>query len=63
MMINKLDRSVSIAMKLTRLVLNSHADFLFPFTMRSLKTGMNVTLSAPDTSKKNIKSGIINATV
>ena len=51
------------AIKLTRLELNSHADFLLPLARRWLNTGMKETLSAPETKMKNMKSGIVNAAV
>ena len=51
------------AMKLIMLELICQADCLLPLTQRSLKTGMNVTLSAPETSTANIKSGTMKAAV
>ncbi|CRH93082.1 Uncharacterised protein [Chlamydia trachomatis] len=45
------------------LELSSHADFLLYLAILWLKTGINVTLNAPDTKIKNIKSGIVKATV
>src|SRR6266550_895900 len=61
--INKLAAKVAKAIRLIKLDDNSQADFLLPLLKRSLKTGINVTLSAPDTNIKNMKSGIVNATL
>ena len=51
------------AKKLIKLELKSHADCLLPDAKRWLNTGIKDTLSAPDTSTKNMKSGIVKATV
>ena len=53
---------VNIASRFKILVLSSQADFLLFLAIRWLKTGMKVTLNAPETKIKNIKSGIIKAT-
>ena len=55
--------TVTRARRLSKLVESSQADFLLPAARRWLNTGINVTLSAPDTRMKNMKSGIVKATV
>ncbi len=62
-MMSTLAISVTIAKKLSKLVDSSQADFLLPVAKRWLKTGINVTLKAPETSTKYMKSGIVKATV
>ena len=61
--INTLTTIVTNAMKLIMLEPISQADCLLPLTQRALKTGMNVTLSAPETKIANMKSGTVKAAV
>ena len=55
--------NVTIANKFKILVDNSQADFLSRSANFWLNTGIKVTLNAPETRIKNMKSGTVKATV
>src|ERR1700756_905517 len=57
MIMRMLAISVASAMRLMRLVDRRQADSLLPVIIRWLNTGIKLTLSAPDTRMKNMKSG------